>query len=68
MKNNIIRKFLSLGVHLKIVPWDYDFTNEEYDGVHQVYCKMCLLYIFLSSKFQPIILKPQLYIFRFISK
>ena len=33
MKNNIIRKFLSMGVTLKIVPWDYDFTNEDYDGL-----------------------------------
>ena len=33
MKNNIIRKFLSLGVTLTIVPWDYDFTNDDYDGL-----------------------------------
>eukprot|EP00455_Lapot_gusevi_P002905 TRINITY_DN1119_c0_g1_i4.p1 TRINITY_DN1119_c0_g1~~TRINITY_DN1119_c0_g1_i4.p1 ORF type:complete len:1506 (-),score=632.79 TRINITY_DN1119_c0_g1_i4:111-4553(-) len=33
MKYNIIRSFLRLGVELKVVPWDYDFTNEEYDGL-----------------------------------
>ena len=33
MKNNIIRHFIKLGVELKVVPWDYDFTNEDYDGM-----------------------------------
>ena len=33
IKNNIIRYFLKKGVTLKVVPWDYDFTSEEYDGL-----------------------------------
>lgn len=32
MKNNIIRYLVALGITLKVVPWDYDFTNENYDG------------------------------------
>jgi carbamoyl-phosphate synthase/aspartate carbamoyltransferase len=33
MKYNQIRCFVRRGVELKVVPWDYDFTNEEYDGL-----------------------------------
>ncbi len=32
-KNNIIRSFLNRGVTVMRVPWDYDFTNEAYDGL-----------------------------------
>lgn len=32
-KNNIIRCLLNRGATVKRVPWDYDFTNEEYDGL-----------------------------------
>jgi carbamoyl-phosphate synthase small subunit len=33
VKNNIIRCLLNRGAQVKRVPWDYDFTNEEYDGL-----------------------------------
>jgi len=34
IKYNIIRFLVRyLGVHLKVVPWNYDFTNEEFDGL-----------------------------------
>jgi len=34
MKYNIIRELLKMGdVTIKVVPWDYDFTNEDYDGL-----------------------------------
>jgi carbamoyl-phosphate synthase small subunit len=34
MKNNIIRYFVeSLRVKLVVVPWDYDFTQDEFDGL-----------------------------------
>ncbi|KAG8894865.1 hypothetical protein FRB99_000945, partial [Tulasnella sp. 403] len=33
MKYNQIRCFTSRGVELKVVPWDYDFLAEEYDGL-----------------------------------
>ncbi len=33
VKNNIIRSFLKRGVNVKRVPWDYDFTQEQYDGL-----------------------------------
>lgn len=33
MKFNQIRCFVRRGVELKVVPWDYDFTNEKYDGL-----------------------------------
>lgn len=32
-KNNIIRCLINRGATVKKVPWDYDFTNEEYDGL-----------------------------------
>lgn len=32
-KNNIINNFLNRNVQVKRVPWDYDFTQEEHDGV-----------------------------------
>ncbi|MFA9390699.1 MAG: glutamine-hydrolyzing carbamoyl-phosphate synthase small subunit [Prolixibacteraceae bacterium] len=32
-KNNIIRCLLDRGAQVKRVPWDYDYTNEEYDGL-----------------------------------
>lgn len=33
VKNNIIRALVHRDVSLKCVPWDYDFTREQYDGV-----------------------------------
>ncbi len=33
MKENIVRSFLVRGARVLRVPWDYDFTNEEYDGL-----------------------------------
>lgn len=33
MKYNQIRCFVKRGVELLVVPWNYDFTNEEYDGL-----------------------------------
>jgi len=33
IKNNIIRSFLKRDVTIKVVPWDYDYTNEEFDGL-----------------------------------
>lgn len=33
LKFNQIRCFVRRGVELKVVPWDYDFTNEKYDGL-----------------------------------
>ncbi|PCI29578.1 MAG: carbamoyl phosphate synthase small subunit [SAR324 cluster bacterium] len=32
-KNNIIRSFLNRDVSVLRVPWDYDFSNEEFDGI-----------------------------------
>lgn len=32
-KNNIIRCLISRGATVKRVPWDYDYTNETYDGL-----------------------------------
>lgn len=32
-KNNIIRCLLNRGVRVRRVPWDYDFTDEDYDGL-----------------------------------
>lgn len=33
IKNNIIRSFIARGVKVKRVPYNYDFTKEEYDGL-----------------------------------
>ena len=33
LKNNILRSFLKYDVKLKVVPWNYDFRNENYDGL-----------------------------------
>jgi len=33
LKNNILRLLLKRGVSIKRVPWDYDFTTEDYDGL-----------------------------------
>lgn len=33
IKNNILRNLLKKDVALKIVPWDYDFNKEDYDGL-----------------------------------
>lgn len=33
VKHNILRCFVERGVHLIRVPWDYDFTKLEYDGL-----------------------------------
>ncbi len=32
-KNNIIRSFINRGITVIRVPWNYDFTNETYDGL-----------------------------------
>lgn len=32
-KNNIIRSFLNRGVSVLRVPWDYDYSNEKFDGI-----------------------------------
>ena len=32
-KNNQIRCLINRGASVKLVPWDYDFTKEEYDGL-----------------------------------
>ena len=33
IKNNIIRDLARRGATVKVVPWDYDFNNEDYDGL-----------------------------------
>ncbi|MFH1781450.1 MAG: glutamine-hydrolyzing carbamoyl-phosphate synthase small subunit [Patescibacteria group bacterium] len=33
VKENIIRELLKRKVRIKRVPWDYDYSNEEYEGV-----------------------------------
>ena len=33
MKNNILRCLLRYDVSIRCVPWDYDFTHEDYDGL-----------------------------------
>ena len=33
IKENIIRNLVKRGACVKIVPWDYDFTREDYDGL-----------------------------------
>ena len=33
MKNNILRCLLDYDVQIKRVPWDYDFSKEDYDGL-----------------------------------
>lgn len=33
IKNSTIRKFTERGLHVKRVPWDYDFTNEPCDAL-----------------------------------
>ncbi|XP_067844338.1 carbamoyl-phosphate synthase [ammonia], mitochondrial [Heptranchias perlo] len=33
VKHNIIRLLVKRGVELHLVPWDYDFSNMEYDGL-----------------------------------
>ncbi len=33
VKNNIIRHFLQRDITIIRVPWDYDFLNEEFDGI-----------------------------------
>jgi len=33
VKYNIVRCLLKRGAQVKVVPWDYDFTNEDYDGL-----------------------------------
>ncbi len=33
VKNNIIRSILKRGISVLRVPWDYDFSNEDYDGI-----------------------------------
>ena len=40
IKNNIIRKLVECDITLKVVPWNYDFTAEDFDGISQypLYC------------------------------
>ena len=33
MKNNIIRCLVKLGLRVTVVPWDYDFTQDSFDGL-----------------------------------
>ncbi len=33
VKNNIIRNLIKRDATVKLVPWDYDFNNEEFDGL-----------------------------------
>ncbi|KAK3751959.1 hypothetical protein RRG08_046231 [Elysia crispata] len=33
IKQNMIRHLVQRGAEVKLVPWDYDFTNEPYDGL-----------------------------------
>ncbi|MFC1691640.1 glutamine-hydrolyzing carbamoyl-phosphate synthase small subunit [Nanoarchaeota archaeon] len=33
VKNNIIRSFIKRNIKVKRVPWNYDFSNENYDGL-----------------------------------
>lgn len=33
IKHNIIRSLVKRGAEVKLVPWDYDFTQEAYDGL-----------------------------------
>ncbi|KAK7507745.1 hypothetical protein BaRGS_00000710 [Batillaria attramentaria] len=33
VKHNMIRNLVKRGLEVKLVPWDYDFTQEEYDGL-----------------------------------
>jgi carbamoyl-phosphate synthase small subunit len=33
IKHNIIRYLISLGVEVKVVPWNYDFNNDSWDGL-----------------------------------
>jgi len=33
MKFNIIRQLMRFDITLKVVPWNYDYTNEDYDGL-----------------------------------
>ncbi|MDP2439841.1 MAG: glutamine-hydrolyzing carbamoyl-phosphate synthase small subunit, partial [archaeon] len=33
IKNNIIRQLAIRGATVKVVPWDYDFNKEDYDGL-----------------------------------
>lgn len=33
VKNNIVRCLLKRGTSVTRVPWDYDFSNEDYDGI-----------------------------------
>lgn len=33
MKLNQLRCFIKRGIEVKVVPWNYDFTNEKYDGL-----------------------------------
>ena len=32
-KNNIIRSLVNRGIKVKLVPWDYDFTSDKFDGI-----------------------------------
>ena len=33
MKTNILRELASRGANIKVVPWNWDVTKEEYDGL-----------------------------------
>ena len=57
VKNNIIRNFLKRGIEVKAVPWDYDFTKENYDGLFisngpgdPKFCKATIEYLKVALK------------------
>jgi carbamoyl-phosphate synthase (ammonia) len=33
IKENIIRNLVKRGAEVKVVPWNYNFTKEKYDGL-----------------------------------
>ena len=33
IKENIVRNLVKRGAQVKVVPWNYDFTKEKYDGL-----------------------------------
>jgi carbamoyl-phosphate synthase (ammonia) len=33
IKENIIRNLVKRGAEVKLVPWNYNYTNEKYDGL-----------------------------------
>ena len=35
VKHGLLRQFVARGVRVKVVPWDFDFTGEAYDGTRR---------------------------------